>query len=249
MSLSKPSTASVIRKQYKYKLKAYLDVYFSLVVLQVISIFFSFAASNSSGVSTETMNIEVGYYSVDIVIAFTMIWGFITAIQLTTKAYRNSDFCFVTNRVSSNISNGLFLLTACAIGGTTAMISTFLQKVILYYIGGVNFVTNTNLSIDPQEILLGIGAAFLYVLLFSALGYIVGTLVQLHKSFAFIFPVTFFGLSFFTESLGLNELIIRLFKFLFSEPSFIIFSLKNLTIVAFLFTCATVISNRLEVRS
>ncbi|MPW26467.1 hypothetical protein GC105_11765 [Alkalibaculum sp. M08DMB] len=248
MFLAKPTTVSVIKKQYKYKSKAYLDVYFSLVVLQVISILLSFAGANSMGVGTPTMNINITYFSVDIVIVFTMIWGFITAIQLTTKNYRNDDFSFVTNRVNSNISNGLFLLTASIIAGITAMLSTFLQKSVLYYIGGTNFIADMSLFDYAKQIIIGIGSGILYVLLFCALGYVVGTLVQLHKSFTFIIPASFFGILFIIESLGLYDLRTYLFEFLFSEPSFVIFTLKILSIVAVVFTCATLMSNKLEVR-
>ena len=249
MSLSKPTTMSVIAKQYKYKLKAYLNVYFSLVILQIIAMLFSFSSTSSMNFGTQNMNVNIGYYSVDIVIVFSMIWAFITGILLTTKTYRNDNFNFITNRVSNNISNVLFLMTGSIIAGTAAMLSTFLQKVILYYIGGIRFVNATSLLDYPKEILLGIGATILYILLFSSLGYIVGTLVQLHKVFAFIIPVIFFGILFTIESTAPHEFKIKLFEFFFRESSVILFSLKNLIIAALLFTSATVISNRLEVES
>lgn len=45
MSLTEVSLASVVIKQYKYKLKAYLGVFSSLVVLQILGVIFSFSGS------------------------------------------------------------------------------------------------------------------------------------------------------------------------------------------------------------
>ena len=83
------------------------------------------------GVGGANLNIEVKYYSADLVIIFTMLWSFITAITIHTKPYRNHDFTFVTNRMSSSLSNILFLLTASIIGSITAVLAGNLVNVLV----------------------------------------------------------------------------------------------------------------------
>lgn len=134
MSLTEVSLASVVIKQYKYKLKAYLGVFSSLVVLQILGVIFSFSGSGSMGTGAYGINVNISYYSADIVIFFTIIWGFISALLMTTRAYRDDDFVLITNRVSSNLSSIAFMLIASIAGGITAMLSGFLLKVLMYYV-------------------------------------------------------------------------------------------------------------------
>jgi hypothetical protein len=248
MSLTKVRMLDVVKKQYFYKLKAYIQVFMTLVILQLLAIFFSFNGTGMMGVGNGTIEIEVRYYSADIVVAFTMLWGFITAILITTKAYRNDDFAFVTNRVSSNLSNALFLLTASIIGGITAILSTYLMKVIMYFFVGDIFVKSTNAMVAPNELLVGILATIFYVFLFCALGYFVGTLVQISKIFIILLPALFFGSLFLAETRGNAGIVQNVFEFIFMESSVPLFIVKIMIATGLLFFSAVILSNRMEVR-
>src|SRR4051812_32544192 len=98
MSLIRPSFISVVIKQFMYKMKAYSHGFVSLMIIQLLGLLVSFGGIGASGSSSENFEINLHFYSADIVIAITMLWGFITAILITTKAYRHDDFAFVTNR-------------------------------------------------------------------------------------------------------------------------------------------------------
>ncbi|WP_066249930.1 hypothetical protein [Neobacillus drentensis] len=248
MSLTKISLLSTVKKQYRYKLKAYVQVFMTLVFLQLLAILFTLNGVGMAGSSSEWVEVDVHYYSADIVVFFTMMWGFITAILITTKAYRNDDFVFITNRLSSNLSNLLFLLTASIIGGLTALLSTYLIKVIVYFFVGQLTIDSTNVVSAPVELLLGIVAATFYIILFSALGYFVGTLVQIHKAFVVLVPALFFGSLFLGAVSGYEKTVTNILGFIFTEPSILLFIFKIIVVAGMLFSGAFVISNRLEVK-
>ncbi|OIK16552.1 hypothetical protein BIV60_04400 [Bacillus sp. MUM 116] len=244
MSLSNPSLGHVVKQQFVYKLKAYQQAFISLVIVQGIAILFSIGGVGMMGSGSQSINISVKYYSADIVVVFTLLWGFITAINLTTKAYRYDDFAFVTNRISSNLSNILFLLTGSVIGGVTAMLSASLLKIIMVYVLNYQFVAPLSTMGVPVEFMLGILTTCLYLFLFCALGYFVGMLVQIHKLFIVILPAVLLGGAF-----GKEKLFIKLLGILFTESSLSIFIVKIIVAIALLFYSSVILSNRMEVRS
>lgn len=245
MSLVKTSMLDIVIKLYRYKLKAYKQVFMSLIFIQLLAVFFSFNGVGMMGSSSESIEIDVQFYSADMVIVFTILWAFITAILITTTAYRNDDFVFVTNRLSGNLSNMLFLLTASIVGGVTAMLSTSLMKIIMYFFGGHGYIA-VNHSV--LEVVMGYSSTILYILLFSGLGYFFGTLVQISKVFVVVIPGIFIGAGILgAGSLGF-EWVKSIYRSLFTEPSILLFILKVLVVVVLLFTGSFALSNRMEVR-
>jgi hypothetical protein len=247
MSLTRTSLLEVTKRQYVFKLKSYIQVFMTLVVLQLLGMLFSFNGVGMMGSSNGSVEVEIQYYSADIVVVFTMLWAFITAILITTKAYRNDDFAFVTNRLSSNLSNMLFLLTASILGGILSILSSYLMKVIMYLVGQ-QLVNATNVTAVSIDFLLGIAATVFYVILASALGYFVGTLVQINRIFVVVIPVLFFGSLFVGEVSGKREIMTAVFEFIFTEPSLLVFIVKILVMAGLLFGSAFVLSNRMEVK-
>jgi len=248
MSLTTVSLTSIVKKQYSYKLKAYVQVFWNLVFLQLLAILFSLNGVGMSGSSSETLEVEVHYYSADLVAFFTMLWGFIIAIIITTKAYRNDDFTFVTNRLSHNLSNILFLLTASIIGGLTAMLSPNLLKVIMYIFDRQLMVASTSAAGSLNEFIIGICTTSLYIFLFCALGYLIGTLVQIHKVFVVLVPALFFGALFLGGVSGNTRIVSNFFGFIFTESSILLFMTKIIISCTLVFASALVLSTRLEVK-
>ncbi|MBY0146473.1 hypothetical protein [Neobacillus niacini] len=245
MSLVKTSMLDIVINLYKYKLKAYKQVFMSLIFIQLLAVLFSFNGVGMMGSSTESIEIDVQFYSADLVITFTILWAFITAILITTSAYKNDDFAFVTNRLSSNLSNMVFLLTASIVGGITAMLSTSLMKIIMYLFGGHGHIA-ANLSLS--EVVLGYSSTILYILLFSGLGYFIGTLVQVSRIFVAVIPGIFIGAGILGAGSRGFEWVKSIYQFIFTEPSILLFVLKVLVIVGLLFTGSIALSNRMEVR-
>ncbi len=232
MSLSKPSMFDIVKKQYAYKLRAYIQVFMSLVFIQMLGILFSFNGVGMSGGGSNTLGVNVHYYSADIVVAFTMVWAIISAILITTQAYRNDDFVFITNRMSSNFSNILFLLTASIVGGITAIMSTYVMKVLMYVLGRTEYLSS---PIAASEMIIGFGATILYVLLGTAIGYFIGTLVQLNRVFVVLVPGVFIGMIVLGAGSMDGGLLQAVFKFVFMESSFALFFIKIVILVILAF--------------
>jgi len=249
MSLNKVTLWEVVKKQYLYKLKAYSGVYTSLMVLQAIALLFAFNAMNSYGTSSESFSIDIKYYSVDIVVGLTMLWAFISSILVTTKAYRNDDFTFVTNRLSGDLSNFAFLGTISLLGAISSLLSTFLLKVMLYFLPSTEVMYFSTLQTAPSVIVKGVLATFLYMFLFAALGYLVGTLVQLHPLVKIVLPVVFFGLLLFGGLIGRVDIVPSVLGFFFTEASFFLFFIKVIITAAVLLYMSAIIYGRSEVRS
>lgn len=244
MSLITSRMSEIVFKQYAYKLKSYIQVFMSLAILQIIAMVFSLGGVGSAGGGSSNIEFQIHYYSADIVVVFTLLWGFITSILITTKAYRMDDFAFVTNRAAGGLSNVLFLLTASFIGGATANLSAFLIKDILYFFRGMTFTSIAHLPSAPSAFLLGLCTTSLYIFLFSSLGYLIGTLIQLHRGFLVLLPALLIGGLIFANALGLTTFI---YQFLFTETSLILFTAKIVIITAVFLISALFLSNRLEV--
>lgn len=249
MSLCKPTLASVVKKQFRYKVKAYIDSFISLIFIQLLALFFSFNGTGMMGTGNGTIHISIRYFNADIVIAFTLVWAFITAIIVTTKAYRNDDYLFVANGLSSHLANVLFLLAASLYAGVTAMTSSSLLKVlILLFSSNEIYSSSVNDLASIGELLIGIVATTLYVFLFCAIGYFIGMLVQTFRLFIIIIPVLIFGDIFFHARMDEMSVTISFFEQIFTEPSFFLFLIKVLVVTVGLFFLSFPISNRLEVR-
>ncbi|MGG3661860.1 hypothetical protein [Bacillus gobiensis] len=247
MSLANARLAEVVKKQYLYKLKSYSNVFSSLVMVQLVGILLSFGAASSTGSFSRNIDISVNYYSSDIIIGITLLWGLISAITITTKAYRFDDFTFVSNRVTSHLSNILFLLTASSLGGTCAVFSGFSQKMLLYFFNAA-IIREESLLATPSELLLGIFVTILYVFFFSSFGYLIGYLVQIHKFFIAVVPVFFLGAIFISAERGDDGWFAQFFQYYFFEASVFIFFLKIIGTAAILFAITILMSDKLEVR-
>ncbi|WP_139311234.1 hypothetical protein [Bacillus sp. MRMR6] len=245
MSLVKISLLDVVKKQFTFKLKSYTQVYISLVTLQLLAIIFSFNGVGMMGAGSGTLEVKVNYYSANIVIIFTILWALISSILITTKAYRNDDFAFVTNRLSSNLANILYLMTASIVGAATALLSTSLMTIVLFLIKGNQF---ENSSSTLTELLTGYTATLLYVLLFSALGYFIGMLIQYNKIFTVIIPACFFGFLFLGIGSTKASNGVQLAAAFFNESSIFLFIVKMLLSITLLFAGACILSNKMEVR-
>lgn len=108
MSLTSVNAAEIIKKQYFYKLRAHYGIFTSLFITQLVALAFSFMASGSMGSGGEGVSINVSFYTGNVIIAFTMLWAFISGVSMNSKLVRNGDFSFVTNRLTSHVSSLAF---------------------------------------------------------------------------------------------------------------------------------------------
>lgn len=247
MSLTNANAAEIIKKQYFYKLRAHYGIFTSLFITQLVALTFSFMASGSMGSGGEGVSINVSYYTGNLIIAFTMLWAFISGVSMNSKLVSDGDFSFVTNRLTSHASSLAFLLTTTVVGGIMAMLGSSLLKTIIYFLKGDSILNHTY-SIPVIELLIGVIATILYVTLFGIFGYAVASLTQLNKIFIFLLPLIFIGLLFVEGRTNGQGPLSVVFRFFAMESSLFLFAIKVIVVIGIL--CLTVItmSNKLEVR-
>lgn len=247
MSLTKVSLWDVVKKQFRFKLKSYRGMFTSLMILQVMAFLFSLGAESGGGGGSDTFSYDMKFYSGNIIIAFMMIWAFISAIVITTQAYRFDDYTFVANRLSSHLANILFLGLASVIGGVTFMLASQSLKLAVFFLKGREFVASQPLTV--LQMAEGLAASILYLFLFTAIGYLVGMLVQRSKVFMIIIPGLLFGSLFLNVFLASQStFVIDIAQIFVRETSFLLFTLKVLLASSLAYGIAAWISNSLEVR-
>ena len=247
MYLTKVSLWEVVKKQFRFKMKSYRGMFTSLMMLQIIGILFSLGGEGGGGGGSETFSYDMNYYSGNIILAFMMIWAFISAIVVTTQAYRFDDYSFVANRLSSHLSNILFLGWASVIGGVTFVLASQSLKLAILFQKDREFIESQ--PITMLQMAEGLAATILYLFLFTALGYLAGMLVQRNKAFIIILPALLFGSLFLNVFLASEStLVIDIGQIFVRETSILLFMLKVLLTSALAYAISVWVSNSLEVR-
>ncbi|MBS3976475.1 MAG: hypothetical protein KGZ75_07080 [Syntrophomonadaceae bacterium] len=249
MSLTKTSLFNVTKTQYQYKLKAYIGFFGALAAVQAIAVLLSLGGMGGAGTGTEMIQFSIKLFSNEIIVLLTFFWAVVVSVALTTKGYRDGDAVFVSNRLSSNLANGAFLLTCCLAGGLTAVLSGVVLRLVLFFSTGGAGIVSQNFFMTPAELAVGTAVTALYLLLLGTAGYLCGMLVQYSKVFVVILPSLFFGLLILVgRDAGIREMLLPPINFVVQESSLILLALKIILIAAVMFGIALLLSNRAEVR-
>jgi hypothetical protein len=249
MSLTKTSLFSVTKAQYRYKLKAYVGFFGALTAVQAIAAQLSLGGMGGAGTGTNMIRFSIKLFSNEIIVLFTFFWAFVVSVALTTKDYKDGDAVFVSNRLSSNLANGAFLLTCCLAGGLSAVLGGAVLRVVLFFSTGGAGIVSQNFFLTPAELAVGTAVTALYLLLLGAAGYLCGMLVQYRKVFVVILPSLLFGLLILAgRGAGMREMLLPAINFVAQESSLILLALKIILIAAVMFGSALLLSNRAEVR-
>ncbi|MCM3665160.1 hypothetical protein M3204_12150 [Mesobacillus subterraneus] len=247
MYLTKVSLWDVVKKQFRFKLKSFRGMFTSLMILQVMALLFSLSGEGGGGGGTDMFSYDMKLYSGNIITAFMMIWALISAIVVTTQAYRFDDYTFVANRLSSHLANILFLGWASIIGGITTVLASQSLKLSVFFLKDREFVESQPLTV--LQMAEGLAATILYLFLFTAIGYLLGMLVQRNKIFMVIIPGFLFGSLFLNVLLASEStLVIDIGQLFVRETSFLLFTVKVLLTSALAYAISAWISNSLEVR-
>ncbi|MHA6253345.1 hypothetical protein [Oceanobacillus sp. CAU 1775] len=247
MSLSKISSATVIKNQFQYKLKAYMGVFTSLVMLQVVAFLLSLGGNGGGMSSGQGLEINDTYYGIFNVIAFTMLWGFIQSILMTTKTSWEDSFPFVGNRFTNDISNILFLFLASLIAGIFTVLTAFTLRVVIYYFLDVKILAGNNFLLTGAEVGIGILTLTLHLFVFCSMGYLLGTITRMHRLMPILLPVIIVGIIIALVQAN-SDLILRYITFYFEETNPWLFMIKTVFTSLILFATAILISSRTEVR-
>ncbi|KUO59480.1 MAG: hypothetical protein APF84_19440 [Gracilibacter sp. BRH_c7a] len=244
MYLTENSILSVAMKQYRYKLRSYLELFSGLFIMQILGLVLSLGAVSSYSSSSNILRVSVMNYHSSIIMIFTFMWIFALSIILTTRQYRNLNYTFVANRLSSLTSDIGFILTSCILGGLTASLHGMLLRVIIYFSVDNGELLPSMFKPSPSILFTGITAAILYMMIIGAVGYLFGLLVQTNKLFAVLIPALFFA----AIRMYIDPYITDAVEFYIKESSLTLFAGKVIVTVFVFFLFSMITSTRMEVR-
>jgi len=243
MSSKEVSLLSISFKQYYYKLKAHTGLLNRLLLTQILALLFSLIGGTSSmGTSSGQLSVTVRSYSANMVIVFSILWVIIVAVLLTTKPYKQLERPLVGNRLTGNLSDVGFLMTACVFAGVTSSLGGVLLRNVMYFISDRSTMALDGFFLTFTDLMFGMVVAILVLVLVSAMGYLVGVLVQANKVLAILIPVVIMGaLRVYTH---LEQFVL---EFYFVNASLPWFALKVIITSITLFGVSIMISDRMEV--
>lgn len=240
-SIHQTNTFTLLKNQFFYKIHAHHSMFATMMIMQILGLIFSYS-SESWGTGTENLYVHMTIYSGNIIITFSLIWAFLMAFMLTRNPIKNMMNTFITTKKVNHLSNFLFLIFLSVIGGISCYLISFLFKSII-----VLFQSEKTILIEQVtlfEVFIGTIATILYMLLVTAVGYLIGEMIQLHKIFIAIIPITIVGfIIIFPE-----EVIAPIFQFFTWETNMFIFAVKIICVVSGMFLLSTLFDKHMEVR-
>ncbi len=247
MSLQEVSLYEVVRKQFVYKVKSYTGILQTLIVLQIIGLFL--AASGSSGMmsgSTVTLNYTITYFSGTAITVMTIMWIITNSVLISTTAYKNDDFTFVSTRWSRHLANGVYIGFLAILGTLTSYMGINVLKVV-YQVLRIEATYNVNLSFMVH--FTNIISIFGYILLSGILAYFIGSVLQFNKLFTVIGIIAIVALIALINSFNQVNLYYSIGKFIFAEESISIFMIKIVSICLLAFSASWFLNKNQEVHS
>jgi len=241
MSSNEVNLLSISLKQYFYKLKAHTGLVNRLIITQILALLFTLGAGSSMSSFGGDIMVTIRNYSASMVIVFSFLWMTTVAILLTTKEYKKIEMPLVGNRASGNISDVGILMTASVFAGITASLVGVLLRVIIYFTFDRSKIIFDQFFLTLSDLLLSMAVGILYLILISALGYLIGMLTQVNMAFAILIPGLIYGsLRVYT---GLAQSV---FEFYVVDISLPLFALKVIITSILLFGASLLLSNRME---
>ncbi|MFJ7934206.1 hypothetical protein [Sporosarcina sp. NPDC096371] len=246
MYLTEPKFFDIVIRQFRFKMNANAAAFTTLVLSQVVLLFASL--SNVYSHRFDTITTYEHNLSNDTIVWFTLFWALILGFILTSAAQRNESFAFVTNRLSYQLANFLFILTASVIGGVTSVLTGSVVKLYALLRFGDIVLGTPGLIAAPSDFFIRIATAIAYTMLFFMAGYTIGMFIQLNKIFILLFIGGWIFLEIIDSTSGGISLTQNGFAFFGSERSIALFLLKVSGTTLGLFAICIAITNRLEVR-
>jgi hypothetical protein len=226
-----------VKNHYVYKMKTCSGYLCGLILAQILAAVMLLAGNSSMNFGSGNLDITFHIYSAQIFQLFSVLWGLIVSVLMTTRANKDAAFTVPGNRISDCLADIAFLLTCSLFGGVTTVLLETAMRVEIYF-DFMGKVLADGFYPQFSSLCIIFVATMLYILLISAAGYCVGTLIRFHKVFIIIIPALFFGLRLFNDN----------FSFFLSEKSLALFALKVIISAAVLFAVSIAVASRMEVR-
>lgn len=246
MYLTQIDLFTAVKRQFMYKARAYSSMFAAMILAQAAAVFFSFAGTGGMAASSNpSASLALDYFQ-EIIMSYTIMWGLTFAVILTIKKGRDMDFTFVSNRLSSDLSNVLLLLSGAVWGGITATLASIAFRGIMFAIKGSGSIILEGFFLAPSAILTAMVSAVFYMLLFMSLGYLSGMLMQLSKVFVVLVPALLLFL--LVTPVQDIKVIKNITDFFFREDSLPVFLLKTAAAASAGFFLSALLFCRMEVK-
>lgn len=243
MYLNEASLFDVVRKQIRFKMKSYTGIYHSLFILQILGLFVASIGEGSMSEFGYGRSISVESFSSTVVVAMTAVWLFINTLLLTTRAYREDDFTFISTRWSRHLANFSFVVVLALLGTVTAFLATNALKVYLFYKKSELIIMHTH----PFSILTSLIVLFFYLILIAAIAYTIGSIIQRNKVLGISISLFFLVLGMISIDID-GTPITFLLDFFMNETSLILLLLKIVLANGLLFIISWKVLDNQEVR-
>lgn len=245
MSLNEVSLFYIVKKQVNFKIKSYTGIFHSLIVLQVLGMFLSTLGDSSMYSETSPGNsISVHYINSRVIVGMTAAWLFINTLILTTKAYREDDFTYVSSRWSRLLANICFLLILALIGSVTSFLATNVMTIYLA-LGNKELIVTTSLSIF--SVFLGIIGVLGYFVLVSSIAYVIGSIIQRNILYGIGTSLIYILVGIMV--MWLNSSVVQIIYFFTKESNVIFYLLKVIFTSSLLYGLSWLMSKNQEVRT
>ncbi|MGE7922945.1 hypothetical protein ACQKND_07145 [Viridibacillus arvi] len=236
-------TTKAIKNQIKLKLTGHADMLVYLIVLQIIGmILFSFSGSGQMGRGAVNFSLKFTIYSPVGLFMLSALWIFYVAITLTRKETRREILPYMRTPKINNITDIIILIYMSAFLTFTIMLSNYLVYAILILFTKKEFVEGMTIFNEPKVFFINTVAVFIVSMVIAAIGYLIGTLIQISKLFILVFIALFIGYN----SSKLSMFIVNYFYE--QNPTFFPFAIFNIIIITFCLFIANVIGSRMEVK-
>lgn len=248
MYLNEPNLVDQVKKQFRFKLNAHANAFSTLVLLQIGAMFLAFTSARHS-FNDGIANVTVFNLSNNVNVGLSMIWAFFLGIMLTTAVRRNEAFSFVTTRLSNQLANLLFMLTASLFAG----IIVALMGPTLKLVGTLKYsdmISHTPTIVEaPTDFIMRVITAIAYILLLFLVGYTISSFIQLNKLFIGAFIFLWIAASFTGTNWNGPQFVSTVIIFFSNEHFLPFFLFKVGGTVLLLFAISSIATNRLEVRN
>lgn len=245
--LSPINFKDIVLKQYLYKLKGHSGLFYSLIFIQLVITLFSFGQRSGMSSGSDHLSISIYTYSGDVFLIFSFIWMAVVTSLLGSRAYQSMDSSVITDRTAGNAANIMLIITYALFAGITATLMSIPQRLILAMNLKESEFLYEGLQIVPQELLLGMLVASLYLILLAAVIYFIQMVSNRSKVSGIVLLVVIFAFAFgYVVVLGFN--FGKFIRFFTGESSLALFFLKTVLTAAIFFGLSILVSKRMEVK-
>jgi hypothetical protein len=240
MSLVKSDLFSVVKKQYLYKLETGTPQFVYLIIFQIFGMLASMGATGMSSTSNEVYTLILRKSSSIPIFVLSTIYIVSSINVVNSRESTNMDFTFTSNRLSSNLSSILFLLTFIFYSSFTVVLAGIFVRVIKYINLGSSNIVEKGFFLTPSELLTSFCAGFMYTLLCTSVLYLAAAFAQRSKLYLILLTPAYIFI--------INRNFYKISEIFFMEQSLLFFTLKVLLTAVVFFSASILVTNNLEVR-